>query len=760
MGNGFQKSAHGCAFENSLRSADGAELLRSANVDVITLTAKAGEGPRRFSTCVYTGGIMTPDLNVASGYKGPVVVEVNGIKFDAVTPVHRDHDPKRPVAHTTNVTCDGKQLSASGAFSIDNADSREIIQGTDNGFPWRPSVGLKLLQWRMVREGETCHANGRTFVGPLLLVTDSSLTEIGLVTTPGDGEVDPIILATNGARSSATSEGTHEMGFEEYVKSLGLDVATLSPEAVAALQAQFDAMNAGEGDAAATAEAAAAAAAQANSAAATQAAAQSAAARAATGTETLTAAQNFRATIAAEEQRAHSIRTLCARFSNPDVSISGQQVNLAAHAIGQGWDADRTELEARRHNELQAMRDSRHSGVAIHSTSRNERGNLAALQAGVFLRAGIALDSPAFNNPRVRDRLPEWLRAGINDPVRQRAMNNAHEFRDNRLEEYAANALGLQATVPSNRIERLQAAFSSGAVSSLFGPTIGAAVLMSYVEIDDFTEGWTQEDENPDMEAHARIRLENIGDLEHNPIGGEAAHAKRSTLNESTQVDRFAKQLVMDEADFMSDAFHKLADTPRDFGLAAGRLRPNLGAMILLSNPTLIRTGRQVFNTTDNSSATGVALSAPSLSTGIAAIATRLDNGVSINLKVSHLIVPPQLYNDAMQITLSPSISNDSGKGEINVIQRYAITPVSEARLANGMTHPITKAALAGSLTNWFLASKEAHTILFTYLQGAGKVPLVRTDTLTGGKFGTVTDVRHYIGARAMDFSGFFRGGA
>jgi hypothetical protein len=53
--------------------------------------------------------------------------------------------------------------------------------------------------------------------------------------------------------------------------------------------------------------------------------------------------------------------------------------------------------------------------------------------------------------------------------------------------------------------------------------------------------------------------------------------------------------------------------------------------------------------------------------------------------------------------------------------------------------------------------SKAARTIEVAYLQGAGRVPVVRTETLVGGEFGIVIDVRHYIGAYFLDWRGFTR---
>ena len=263
------------------------------------------------------------------------------------------------------------------------------------------------------------------------------------------------------------------------------------------------------------------------------------------------------------------------------------------------------------------------------------------------------------------------------------------------------------------------------------------------------------------MELHNRNRMEAAGDLSHHPSGGAAEHATRAVLSEQSKVERFSKQLNMDEADFMSDNFGKLVDTPRDFGLAAGRVRPNLVAAIFLANPTLLVTARALLNTTDGSDlGVGNALARATLSLAIAKLGLRRDGDASINLQPTHLLVPPQLRDTAVQLCKSDQVMVDGGLGSKNVLAEYMIKPVSEPRLANGLIDPVSKVALAGSATDWILVSAEAHTIEVTTLEGAGKVPIVKSEPLIGGEFGLNITVRHYVGARAQDYRGFCRGKA
>jgi hypothetical protein len=466
----------------------------------------------------------------------------------------------------------------------------------------------------------------------------------------------------------------------------------------------------------------------------------------------------IRSQLAAEVSRANELRTLCASLNVSQVMVNGANVDLAAHAIKEGWSADQCELAARRHQDLEASRNARPRGPAIHSRDSISGVTLPALQAGMLLRAGHSLDSRQFENNRIKSRLPNWLQASVNDSGRQQIMEAGHAFQHTCLED--ACRLSLQARgidPPSNRLDMVQAAFSSGSAGALFGATIGAKMLDAYVEKPDFSLGWCSEEDNPDLEKHDRNRMQAAANLAYHPVGGEAPHAGRNVITEEVQTGRFTRQLRLDEADVWSDNFGKLKDSPRDFGLAAGRVRPDLVATVLMNNPTLASTARALFNATDGNTATGKALARATLSEMIALMAKRKDGDASLDLPVDVLLVPPELMDTAIQLCYSANLSNDSGLGDMNPIKKYGITPVSEPRLANGVTHPITGAAIAGSPVTYYGVSKSGRTIEVTYLEGAGRVPVVRTENLTSGEFGIVIDVRHYVGAAPLDWRPFQR---
>ena len=705
------------------------------------------EGQPRFQLYAYSGGVMYPHL--AINWSGPVVADLAGMVINGeALPVHRDHDTARPVGHTTAIN-KTNELVADGIFSISNRDSQELIESGKAGFPWKASVGLSIADYKTYSEGQQVQVNGRTFDGPVLVVTSSSLEEISFVTVPGDSETEAKILAMLGNRENTMPT------FEEWLASLGFDPASLSEDAKAVLMKQYgETMEEGMPEPEVVAEGQEEMAAE-EMKDEEKVEAEMDEEKVVSKKASASKKVSLRAELAAEAKRAGDIGRLCAKYGQPTYSVDNKQVDLAALAIEKGWSLEKTELECLRTEKLRASRGSRPQGPAIHSKSSGSV-TMPVLQAAMLMRGRADVESDKWGRREFRDACKlDWLKASGDS--KNQVLEQAYRLRNSSLLELTAHALRVAGKeVPADRTDLLRAAFSTGAVSNLYGATIGAKVLEGYNEVRDFTAGWTSESENPDMENHERIRMVAAQNLAYLPIGGEAAHAYRSTLAENVRVERFARQMEIDEADLLGDNFNKLADTPRDFGLAAARLRPDLGANILLANPTLSATSRDLFNTTDGNKFGSAALSRATLSAAISAMSKFKDGDATLNLAPSHLVVPPDLMDLAIQLTQSVrNATTTADQGEINPLAAYGIVAVSEARLANGVVDPVAGTSRSGSTSTWYLVSREAHTIEFVYLQGAGRAPVVRTTELVNGRFGLNIDVRHYIGAKALDWRGF-----
>ncbi|MCA9219741.1 MAG: hypothetical protein KDA71_05400, partial [Planctomycetales bacterium] len=455
-----------------------------------------------------------------------------------------------------------------------------------------------------------------------------------------------------------------------------------------------------------------------------------------------------RAQLADEENRVQAIRAVGESIGNPEIE-SGER--LVAHAIRNGWSVQQATLAA--------QRGRRPAAPAIHTTSETARTSVGAVQAAMMLRAGRPIDRVMPHSPYVSP----WLTRPVNDPERDRIMNDAQALRGGTMMDFVSQSLiACGHTPPSgfNRHATLRAGFSTGSIAAVFDQSVGSIALTAYAEAGNFATGWTSENDALNLLPHERPRMQAAQDLSLHPTGGQADSAHRSATSETVQVDRFSRSAKIDENDFINDQFGLLAETPRDFGRAAARLVPGLVAAVLLRNGTLKETTRALFNATDNTLQTGKPLTKANLQAVRAVLARMKDGDATLNLPATHLIVPSELGDLAIQLTRSAVISADAGDGSMNPVYMRNIAPVEEARLDNGMVDPLslTGTVLAGSTSSWYLVSASGKTIEVQYLQGTGRQPIVEVESLTGnGEFGVIITVKHFAGAAGIGSKSMIR---
>ncbi|MEM9825216.1 MAG: hypothetical protein AAF958_01445 [Planctomycetota bacterium] len=747
--------------------------------------------PIPFRMFAYSGGIMYPLLSGVD-WNGPVVVDISGMDVEFETPIHRSHDQDRPVGHGYAEA--GRDIVIDGMFSIENDDSREIISGLRRGFPWRASIGLSRMGLERVAAGRSVRVNGRDFDGPILVIRSSHLDESSFVTVPGDMDTAAFLANRGGGTHpiTQTSDGT-AVTFSQWLAANNHDEATLQAGRAQILFAEYRAWTRTHTATQSKATAAATDAALTGCGAGTVTSppavdptpaavdpgtttpdpntptgdptptTPSASPAGDTGTGVSVQARSGqqshhvvpdglaslaarREAAAAEEERIEAIREIGNSIANPEMEGGGR---LVAHAIRGEWTVEQTRLFAQ-----QARRPS---APAIHTSSRSDRESVGAIQAAMMLRAGRPIDMVLPQSPSV----PVWMTRPVNDNGRDQIMTAAQDMRNATTMEFVELALRASGhDVPSgygvsHRHAILRAGFSTGAIAAVFDQSIGSIALTAYREAQDFTQGWTSEADALNLLPHERPRLIAAQDLTIHPTGGQADHAHRTANSETVKVDRFSRQAKMDENDFINDQFGLLADTPRDFGFAAARLRPALVASILLKNPTLKRTGAALFNTAGGTLINNEPLTRAGLSTARAKLAQMKDGDAVLNLPATHLITGSELADTAIQLTQSAVLTQDGGGGSQNPIFRRDITPVEEARLDLGMIDPTSDPEnptnLTGNAAAWYLASANGKGIEVQFLAGTGRMPVVMVEPLSGdGEFGVCVVVKHFAGAAAV----------
>ena len=672
-----------------------------------------------FKQKVYTGGKMRP-----RGFRIPVVADLATFSVASGTrPMFLGHDPTQIVGHG-EVNIGQTDITAEGILSGAGKAAEEVRISAGNGFPWKASMGADPTdrgELEFVEAGKQVTVNGRKFNGPLYVARHYEIHETSFVSLAGDNRSSASVAASLGA------EPMNE--FQKWLQAKGFDEATLTDDQKAALKAAFDIAQK---------------------------------APPATDTETVNAGGStpeeiaaLRAEMAAENKRIKAIRTLCAAHPTLEFKANDTDagVDLESHAIAEGWTAEATELYA-----LRAKRPA----AAIHSRNGRDDATLQALQGAMVLRAGQELDNKFFLTQQAQAmKLPAWIRAGLNTDQRQKAMEAAWRFRDLSMYDIALHAIRLDGKdVPSgSREEVIQAAFSGSSLTNIFTTNVNTVILATYMEAGDTTGGWVSEADVADFKSNERPRMVKGPNLAKLPPGQTADHVTRSDLVETYKVYRYAKQFVVDEQDFINDSFGAMQDTPREMGLAAARLRPDLVYYILMSNPALGADSVAIFHADHTNLNTSATFSATTLKTAIRYIELQRENSINLNLKASHLIVPPALKHLAAELITSSTIlyggDDEAIRGTTNTLRSEEnLSLVVDARLENGVTDPLSGTTSSGSATTWFMASRMGHTIEVGYRRGTGRAPSVRSFTLDQGQWGMGWDVKHDIGAKALDYRG------
>jgi len=157
-------------------------------------TDDAASGLRRIQIVAYTGGTMSVE-----GWPLPVVVDLSGLEIPTSSlPIRYAHDEYAGIGHTTNIAIEGNEIVADAVVSRDTEYSRDFLSSIENGFPWKASIGLEVIEYREIPDGAEVEVNGQSFTGPLYVVDLAVLREISIVDVPAD--IGTSVVAAKAAR--------------------------------------------------------------------------------------------------------------------------------------------------------------------------------------------------------------------------------------------------------------------------------------------------------------------------------------------------------------------------------------------------------------------------------------------------------------------------------------------------------------------------------------------------------------------------------
>jgi hypothetical protein len=143
---------------------------------------KAEEGQKRkFNGTAYAGGRV--DGHWYWGRSG-VVFDLEGIEIDKPTALLEEHFSSSRIGVVREVDTNGK-INVSGDF-LTNTKAQEIVQDSDDGFPFQMSMMIDPGSIEEVAQGKQVVVNGQTFEGPITVFRQNRIREFTICSTGAD----------------------------------------------------------------------------------------------------------------------------------------------------------------------------------------------------------------------------------------------------------------------------------------------------------------------------------------------------------------------------------------------------------------------------------------------------------------------------------------------------------------------------------------------------------------------------------------------
>lgn len=519
----------------------------------VNIQAAQGEGEakklRRFDMLAYTGGPM--DL---AYWAFPTVVDLDGLDVSAqLRPILRDHLTDQVVGHSDKIQIKDYALAVTGVISGVGVTAQEVVGASDNGFPWRASVGASALSVLEIKDGEKATANGREFDGPCYIVRKSRLDEVSFVALGADDATTAKVAAGHSAEGNTLEAIT--MSFEQWLEKNGIDPATLDEANKAALQKMYDA----EQKEAEEAEAKKAADADAKPDADAKADEDKTAAEAAAKAPDIQATVDL--ALKAERARVSGIQEVCAR----------EFPEIEAKAIKEDTSVDDTRAKV-----LKAMREKRPSGdFHINAGATGAEGQ-RVIEAALALSGKLPKVEKAFTERELEAAHRQHRGLGLQEVLLQAAREAGFAGRNMR-----ADMRGM-----------LQAAFSNANISGILSNTANKFLLAGFDAIEKAWREITFIRNASDFKTMTSYRLTGTTQYEKVAPTGELKHGTLGEESYTNKVDTYGLILAITRQDLINDDLGALTAVPQRIGRGAGLKLNDVFWTAFLDNSTFFTAAR------------------------------------------------------------------------------------------------------------------------------------------------------------------------
>lgn len=190
---------------------------------------------------------------------------------------------------------------------------------------------------------------------------------------------------------------------------------------------------------------------------------------------------------------------------------------------------------------------------------------------------------------------------------------------------------------------------------------------------------------------------------------GQMVYADLTSIGHEIKHTDFGKGFKVSRNEFRFDKFEKAKEAAAQLGSLAAYHPQGIAEKLLKEGHSKkCYDGQNFFaaahpvngknnknGTFSNYNASGVALTDVNFAARVAAVESRvMPNGISRNIQVTHLLVPPALRKTAFEITKAKFLGQATGGTNDNVLSNYGVEPVVVPGLA---------ASAGGSDTTWYL---------------------------------------------------------
>lgn len=201
----------------------------------VLLAAPEGDGPRKWTSRAYSGGLMRPS---SPKLDAPLILDLTGAEFAPSVVANLFHDETRIVGHVTEKNVTQSAVDVGGVVSGGGADAEQFLNAAGKGFPWQASLEADLSRVQKTPAGRSVQVNGQTIAGPVYVARHSLIFGVAFLGRGAD-ESTSVVLSAGAA--DGFSQGENDMDYSQWLAALGLEEESLNDAQKAKLKAKYDA---------------------------------------------------------------------------------------------------------------------------------------------------------------------------------------------------------------------------------------------------------------------------------------------------------------------------------------------------------------------------------------------------------------------------------------------------------------------------------------------------------------------------------------